>query len=312
MSRLALFTVVFVAAAAASSCRCPHTQEREPARGKEQSSRRPGGRRARLVTVRSEALGEQPVVVVFPAGYAPKRPRPYPLLVAFSGRGEAVLEPERGAWGWGRDYELPRQIRALERGHLTDRDLLGLVSREQLERYNRSLAKTPYRGAVVACPHTYDLLGAGALRQPDYERFYLDELPRALRRRFNLRRDPAGLGLDGVSLGGLWSLLLGFTRPETVGQIGALQPAVTPFLTELVGLAASRREALASRRIGLATSTGDGLREAVTTLSARLSQAGVAHDVSLLTGPHDYVFNRGPGGIHMLLWHDRAFQGLRW
>jgi hypothetical protein len=29
----------------------------------------------------------------------------------------------------------------------------------------------------------------------------------------------------------------------------------------------------------------------------------------MLTGPHDYVFNRGPGGIEMLLFHDRALRG---
>ena len=26
-------------------------------------------------------------------------------------------------------------------------------------------------------------------------------------------------------------------------------------------------------------------------------------------GPHDYVFNQGPGGVEMLLFHDRALRG---
>jgi hypothetical protein len=304
--RVALFAALF----AAPGCRCPGHTGQGPVRPGDAA---PGPRASvRQITVQSAALGPQPVVVVLPAGYDPKRSRRYPLLVAFSGRGEAVLEPERGAWGWVRDYGLMRQIRVVEGGRLTADDLLGLVSGGQLARYNRSLARSPYAGMVIACPHTFDLLGAGALRHPAYERFYIDELPRALRRRFNVRRDPAGLGLDGVSLGGLWSLLLGFTRPGEVGQIGALQPAVTPFLDELVALAVRQRGALASRRLGLATSDGDGLRPVVTALSGRLHQAGIKHELTLLTGPHDYVFNRGPGGIHMLLWHDRAFQRLGW
>jgi enterochelin esterase-like enzyme len=126
-----------------------------------------------------------------------------------------------------------------------------------------------------------------------------------------VRRDPEGLGLDGVSLGGLWSLVLGLTYPERVGQIGALQPAVTPWIDELATLAVKSRDKLRRRRLSLVTSSGDGLRPAVTRLSARLAQAGVRHTLTVLTGPHDYVFNRGPGALHMLLWHDRGFRGFR-
>jgi enterochelin esterase-like enzyme len=281
-----------------AACTCP-TQQADPQ-----------SRRVRQITVASKSLGQQPVVVVLPRGYDPSRPEPYPLLVAFSGRGEALRDPERGAWGWVRDYHLVRQLEALERGRLAVSDLLGLVSASRLARYNRSLAEKPFAGMVVACPHTYDLLGAETLRHPAYERFYLEELPAALRARFHLRRDAAGLGIDGVSLGGLWSLVLGFTRPERVGQIGALQPAVTPFVDQLVALAAKNRRALVARPIALVTSTADGLRPAVSRLSAALRHVKVHHGFTLLEGPHDYVFNQGPGGIQMLLWHDRRFQGL--
>ena len=43
---------------------------------------------------------------------------------------------------------------------------------------------------------------------------------------------------------------------------------------------------------------------------AALRARGVAHDVRELAGPHDYVFNRGPGGVEMLLFHDRALRGM--
>jgi iron(III)-salmochelin esterase len=29
----------------------------------------------------------------------------------------------------------------------------------------------------------------------------------------------------------------------------------------------------------------------------------------VIPGGHDYTFNRGPGGIEMLLWHDRVLRG---
>jgi hypothetical protein len=40
-----------------------------------------------------------------------------------------------------------------------------------------------------------------------------------------------------------------------------------------------------------------------------MTQANIAHEFKLLTGPHDYVFNRGPGAVEMLLFHDRALRG---
>ena len=271
----------------------------------------PGGEpRAEQITVPSRGLGPQPVVVLLPMGYDAARARPYPLLVAFSGRGEALLPPSRGSWGWVRDYQLRPQVRALGRGRLVQADFHGLVSSSWLARYNRALAAAPYAGMVVACPHTYDLLGHRRLGHAAYERFYLEELPAALRKRYHLRRDVAGLGLDGVSLGGLWSVYLGLAHPRKVGQVGALQPAVTPFLARLGELAARGAEQQLRRPLSLVSSSGDGLRPVVSRLSALLREEGVDHSFTLLTGPHDYIFNRGPGGIHMLLWHDRKFRGL--
>ena len=41
-------------------------------------------------------------------------------------------------------------------------------------------------------------------------------------------------------------------------------------------------------------------------LSAAWRAAGIAHDFADVPGPHDYVFNRGPGSIELLLWHESA------
>ena len=298
-SRPALLPLALALVSVHLSCRCADSQ---PVNA--------GGPRVERITVPSASLGAQPVVVMLPQGYDAGRRQPYPMLLAFSGRGEATLPPARGVWGWVRDYHLQRQARALARGKLVRADFHGLVSNAWLQRYNRSLAAAPYAGMVVVCPHTYDLLSQPKLGHKAYERFYIHELPAAVRQRYNVRQAPGGLGLDGVSLGGLWSIYLGLGHPVEVGQVGALQPAVTPFLTELRSLAAGNRALLRRRPISLVTSTGDGLRPVVSRLSAMLRQVKVEHQFSVLTGPHDYVFNQGPGGIHMLLWHDRRFQGL--
>lgn len=307
----ALWVLALALISVQASCRCPNSRQVVADTPSASPRPGPGGEpKVERITVTSKSLGAQPVVVMLPRGYDATRRRPYPMLLAFSGRGEAVLAPERGAWGWVRDYHLPRQARALARGRLVAADLQGLVSTSWLQRYNRSLGAAPYAGMVVVCPHTYDLLGQRRLGHAAYERFYLRELPAAIRGRYNVRRDPGGLGLDGVSLGGLWALYLGLGHPGEVGQVGALQPAVTPFLSELRGLAARNRARLAKLPISLVTSTGDGLRPAVSRMSAMLRQVKVEHRLTLLRGPHDYIFNQGPGGVHMLLWHDRRFQGL--
>ncbi len=34
------------------------------------------------------------------------------------------------------------------------------------------------------------------------------------------------------------------------------------------------------------------------------------HEHRVALGPHNYDFNRGPGGLEMLTWHDRVLRGL--
>ena len=56
----------------------------------------------------------------------------------------------------------------------------------------------------------------------------------------------------------------------------------------------------------LLTSSRDYFRTAIRATSAAWTDAGVAHELVDIPGPHDYPFNRGPGAIEMLLWHDRV------
>ena len=62
-------------------------------------------------------------------------------------------------------------------------------------------------------------------------------------------------------------------------------------------------------RLRLLTTDKDYYRAALEELHAALAETGAAHDHLDLPGPHGYPFNRGPGGIEMLLWHDRVLRG---
>jgi len=84
------------------------------------------------------------------------------------------------------------------------------------------------------------------------------------------------------------------------------------FELEEVATVAERTAALLQRggtRLRLLTSDADFYREAIEGLHAALSKAGAAHDHLFMPGPHAYRFNRGPGAIEMLLWHDRVLRG---
>ncbi len=238
---------------------------------------------------------------------APASGGPFPILVALHGRGEAVRGAEVGAHGWLRDYKLDRSIAAVSSGRLTRDDLEGLVDDPERARWTRDLAAHPYRGLVVVCPHTPDILaGTRSLHAADaFVEFVVDALLPRVRERFSTT---GAVGVDGVSLGGRISLLAAARRPEAWRAVGALQPAVREaeipaFVDELGSF---RRRSSAPLR--LVTSTADPFRPAVLGLDRELTRLGLDHEAVTLPGPHDYSFNRGPGGVSMLLFHDRALR----
>jgi enterochelin esterase-like enzyme len=121
---------------------------------------------------------------------------------------------------------------------------------------------------------------------------------------------PAATGIDGVSLGGRASLLVGLTRPLAFGSVGALQAALDPKelarFSQLAARAAAQNPAL---RLRLLTSDEDYFRKENQRLSLLLDRAGVAHELVRVPGTHSYKFNRGPGSLEMLLFHDRTLRG---
>jgi enterochelin esterase-like enzyme len=244
-------------------------------------------------------------VVVVPAWTKPGER--LPVLFALHGRGEAMKGPIDGVMGWPRDYALLRAIERLCAPPLTRADLEGFVDPKRLAETNASLASAPFRGLIVVCPYLPDVdlhKPNGAIK--DYGRYLLETVLPRVRAELPALAAPAAIGIDGVSLGGAVSLRVGLGNPAAFGAVGSLQAAIgddqVAELTELARQARARNPALALR---LLTSNEDYFRGAIAHASAAWTAAGIEHDYADVPGPHDYPFNRGPGAIEMLLWHDR-------
>lgn len=231
----------------------------------------------------------------------------FPLLVALHGRGEALKGPDNGVMGWPRDYALLRAIRRICAPPLTNADFEGFADAKRLAETNADLAAHPFRGLVVVCPYAPDLDLRKLAGLREYGEYLLRSvLPRA-RRELPVYGTPATTGIDGVSLGGALALRVGLGNPEAFGALGTLQPAIgedqVAEFTELARIARARNPAL---KLRLLTSKEDYFRNAIARTSAAWRAAGLVHDYADVPGPHDYPFNRGPGALEMLHWHERV------
>jgi enterochelin esterase-like enzyme len=258
------------------------------------------------------AIGPEKALAIVPA-WGQKGER-FPLLVALHGRGEAVRGMDVGAHGWMRDYELGRTIARLRAPPLVREDLKGFVDEARLARINASLAERPFRGLVIVCPWVPDLVNERDRTNLDaplpFGRFVVESLLPRVWDETPVLRERAATGIDGVSLGGRVSLVVGFAHADRFGAVGALQPAIQD--NEPASLARRARDATgdaARLRLRLVTSDQDYFRGATMGLHLALKAEGIEHEHLVIPGPHDYAFNRGPGGVEMLLWHDRVLRG---
>lgn len=234
----------------------------------------------------------------------------FPLLVALHGRGEATRGAEAGAYGWIRDYKLPKTIAAVSAGKLARDDFAGFVDDARLAKLNAALAEHPFAGLVIACPHTPDVLAQP--KELAMARPFGDWLARTLVPKLRAETPVTdAAGIDGVSLGGRVSLVAGLEHPEAFRAVGTLQPAIQG--AEAPALVERARAFFAANPRGslrLLSSDRDFFLEPVHALDAALTAAKLPHEELVIKGPHDYVFNRGPGAIEMLVWHDRVLRGL--
>lgn len=255
-------------------------------------------------------LGAQPwgrsrAAVVVPSwGGAEAR---FPVLVALHGRGESVKTPSEGALGWPRDYAMVRAYDRLRSPPLREGDYEGIVDSARMGEANASLAQRPFGGLIVACPWLPDVRPATTGDIAEYARFLLNVLLPRVRADTPALSTPEATGIDGVSLGGAVALRVGLTSPGAFGAVGGIQPALSEGQnTEWTALAQGARAARPGMRLRLMTSHEDYFHDAIVGVSRAWTSGGVAHDFADVPGPHDYIFNRGPGSIELLLWHDRA------
>lgn len=263
----------------------------------------------RTPDVLSWNLGDQSWGAAAAAVIVPRVPKGVrlPLLIALHGRGESVKPPASGALGWPRDYALVRAFERLEAPPLTGADLENLADEAYLAELNQRVRRHPFRGVVVACPHLPDFDARDEGHVKEYEHFLHSVLIPRVRAECPVVQSATATGIDGVSLGGAFALRIGLRSPHLFGSVGGIQPALRERdVGELTALAQGARHANRALSLQLITSDGDYFREAVELLSHSWESVHVAHRFACAPGPHDYVFNRGPGAYELLCFHDSA------
>ncbi|MDB4975670.1 MAG: hypothetical protein JWN48_4011 [Myxococcaceae bacterium] len=233
-----------------------------------------------------------------------------PIVVAFHGKGESVLGPARGYAAWVERYGLRQAYSALLEAPLTPLAFGGLVRPNELSALNDELRAHAFQGVITVGVYTPDLLGA--VHEPEKLQRYADwvahQLIPEVQRKLPVASTVARqVGVDGVSLGGMVALEVGLRFPEVFGAVGAMQPAVRGREALLASLAEQARSKQ-RQNLRLLSSDRDPLLPVTQTLSHELRKRHVAHQLVVTPGGHDYAFNRGPGAIELLHFHDRALR----
>jgi hypothetical protein len=259
--------------------------------------------RAEYLRFRKSSFHEALAVITLPLDYDSRPEKRYPLVIAFGGAGECARTPRDGALAWMGHYKGDEAVATLEDNRLDRADFRGLITEEKLQYFNQSLTKKPYQGVILACPYSPPLNVIGRVDYSDYEKFVIEELVPELTRRYRVRE--GAVGADGVSMGGARSMYYGLKYPAVFSSVGSVQGAFGPFLEIYEQLIAKNGDALrAGRRIQLITSDKDPMAPSVERMRQLLYKARIPHSFLMLTGPHDYVFNQGPGVISLLLFHN--------
>jgi len=250
--------------------------------------------------------GAEPAVAIWTR--PPAETDKLPIVIAFHGKSESLLGPQRGHAAWVERYGLGKAYEALLGGVLTPLAFGGLVRERELAGLNAELAARPFAGLVTVGVYTPDLLRARPEEVERYARWVALELLPQLRAQLPVASAvPRQAGVDGVSLGGMIALEVGLRFPEVFGAVGTMQPAIRGREAELATLA-ERARAVHAQRLRLLSSDGDPFLPAARALSQELRKRRIAHELVVYPGRHDYAFNRGPGSIELLHFHDHALR----
>jgi predicted alpha/beta superfamily hydrolase len=145
------------------------------------------------------------VIIYLPLGYSDDTSTRYPVL--YMTDGQNLMDPRTSFAGeWGVDETAQRLLRC---GQMSPVIIVGV--------YNTSNRIAEY--TQVADP-TY-----GGGNADNYARFLLQELKPLIDQNYRtIATAPAGVA--GSSLGGLLSLYLGFSHPESFTKVGAVSPSI--------------------------------------------------------------------------------------
>lgn len=250
---------------------------------------------------------EQKALGVWPIPVAPGEK--LPIVIALHGKSESQLGPERGYAAWIERYGLRKAYDALLSGALSEATFGGLVRPAELASLNRGLTAQPFGGVIVVGIYTPQLPSgaAGAAELDKFATWVARELVPQIHRTFPFASTaPRRIGIDGVSLGGALALEVGLRFPDVFGSVGAIQPAIDGREDALAELAQRARHR--PQRLRLLSSDDDPYLAATRNLSRSLRARRIAHDLVVTPGAHDYAFNRGPGAIGLLRFHDLALR----
>jgi iron(III)-salmochelin esterase len=233
----------------------------------------------------------------------------YRTVIALHGRGESLKSPADGAMGWPRDYALLHLVERISNPPLTSDDFQNLVDDDHLASMNRELAAKPFDDLIILCPYIPDHDAFDEAKANDIGKYLVDVVLARARKELPISSQRSATGIDGVSLGGVSALQVGLARSDIFGVVGALQPAIrSQKIGTLTKLATQAKQRGALPKLRLTTSHDDYYRAVIAETDTSWTAAGIAHDFSDLPGPHDYIFNRGPGGLELLFWQDRALE----
>jgi len=235
-----------------------------------------------------------------------------PLLVLLHGLGETSSETA-GARAWIDRYGLLTSHARLSHPPVVPESGRGDMTPTRAREISDSLRARPFDGRIViVCPFTPNVW-----QLPDTSRaldrlagWMDDVLLPEVRAKTPAETLPARTAIDGCSLGGFVGLEIFLRRPALFGAWGGVQSALKEAsASRWADRIASAVKGAGPRRLHIETSRSDPFHRANVALSRELTERSVAHDLTVIPGPHDQPWLREAGTLEMLLWHDRVLSG---